>query len=247
MADSRYTILDGAMKAWIAQFRKDIKLDHPTNRRPSSPVHTVDVYGLGIRPGYYSNTNAKNETLWQKAEVRKGTVVLTDMEGKKWQQGANGFTEIVPKRVLSQASKLKNRYRRGLITIPRQIAKMEAAIEEQRLEQPILTDEANRLYRQLSDSVELFEKYYGMSVKPYPYHQSIARFASKLGSEKFAIMSNDFWELRHIRVRYEDLTTRLRTIGRYIRSAEHKIEKAKERQKKLSHGQDPNKKLAWEK
>lgn len=237
------------LEDWIAQKRPDIAAYYTKTKGTG---YKLDVYNLGVLLNWNAakQSNLKNQALLQKVCLKKdNSCIVTDLEGKRWQQFQRGkpFVELVPKRKLSQAAALKNRYRRGLITIPRQIKKMEESIAEQKLELPILVGEANRVYNSLIALMTRFETEHDIKVKAYPYHQSIIRFASKYGADKFTVMHEEFWQIRRMRVRLEDLNARQSHIGRYVRRADLNIAKAKDRQKKLTHGQDPNKALPWEK
>lgn len=251
---NRHNELLSAMTAWVKQFRPDIKLydqsqgyNYAKSRGPDSMQ--IDVYSNGVRHTDWQMRGKKDEVLWNKAEIRKGVVILTDTQGKRWSRPSarHNFVEMKPKRILTQASILKSRYRRALITIPRQIKKLEDAVAEQRLELPILDDEIQRLRNYLAQCTKAFEDAHSIRVKPYPYHQSITQFAIKYGKEKYEKTRDAFWEIRHISARIEDLEKRSRHIYRYVRSADYKIQQAKEKQAKLGHGRDPNKKLSWEK
>lgn len=252
MAVSRHSQLSEDMAAWVKQFRPDIKLHIYNSKKYTAPQvgeYTVDVYGLGVRECNWTRAQ-KNLTLWTKAEIRKGVTILTCAEhGKRWHRPVRTkpFEEIVPKRRLSQASLLKNRYRRALITIPRQIQNLESKVAEFRLEEPIVREEANRLYNNAQNLHDAFEARWKISLKPYPYFQSITRYAIKLGATRYGQMREELWALRDLNQRHDDLERRVRELHRYIRSADEKIAKAKAKQAKLGHGQDPNKKRSWEK
>lgn len=241
---NRDKILEQEVPNWIAQQRPDITLDNQKG-------YTFSVYDLTLRLSWYVRQNNKGKLqdvvkLFQKAQVLQGKPILTDMDGKRWHKvPRKGWEVMVPKRKLSQASILKNRYRRGLITIPKQIAKIEAQVEEYRIEGPIVETEQQRVRNAIDHLTKNFEATYRL--KPYPYHQSVTGFAGKVPSKTFFELRGQFLTIRNLCARLEDLDRRISKIHRELRYANSHIAERRKEMAKLGHGADPRKKLAWEK
>lgn len=248
---SRYDIFNKAMLDWVVQYLPNIKIDANSYRNRDSKEITwsIDYYAKGIRTNWTSkHPRQEQKQLFEKMEFRKGQVILTTMDGKRYGRGerAKKFEELKPKRKISDVAKLKSRYRRGVITYPAAIAKMKAAIEEQTLELPILQHEVNLVEQFITAGHHRFKNFYGIRLKPYPYHQSIISHATKMGGAAFKVMQQEFWQIRAASARLEDLHRRTRQIDRQVRSANAKILKKQQEMKKLTHGQDPKVKKSWE-